>query len=97
VLDSFDMAISHDLTSSSPEQLVAGMRVIRDELLRSVGRFGVVVISPAVGEEFQPGRHEAIMQKAEEGVEPGHIVRTFQAGYVLGERVLRPAKVAVAP
>jgi molecular chaperone GrpE (heat shock protein) len=50
-----------------------------------------------------PGIHEAIMQQAAEGVEPGHVAATLQTGYVLaggggggGERVLRPAKVSVA-
>jgi molecular chaperone GrpE (heat shock protein) len=37
------------------------------------------------------------MQQAAEGVESGHIVSTFQPGYTLGERVVRPAKVVVAP
>ncbi len=97
VLDHFDLALSHDASKSSAEQVIAGVRVIRDELIKALGRHGVGLISPARGDEFQPGRHEAIMQKSEEGVQPGQVVMTFQLGYTLGDRVLRPAKVAVAP
>jgi molecular chaperone GrpE len=58
----------------------------------------VGLIHPCPGELFEPGKHEAVVQMAQPGVESGHIVQTFQAGYTLGEgRVLRPAKVAVAP
>jgi len=77
---------------------VSGVRVIREELLKTLAQHGVGLINPAQGELFQPGRHEAVMQMAQDGIESGHIVQTFQAGYTLGaERVLRPAKVAVAP
>jgi molecular chaperone GrpE len=75
---------------------LAGVRVIRDELIKTLGRHGVGLINPARGEEFQPGRHEAIMQKSEADLAPGHVVMTFQSGYTLGDRVLRPAKVAVS-
>jgi molecular chaperone GrpE len=80
---------------------VSGLRVIRDELMRVLQSLGVGVLSPARNDEFVPGRHEAVVQQSAEGVEPGRIVQTLQAGYTLsgptGDRVLRPAKVMVAP
>ncbi len=96
VLDHFDLALGHDAAKGSAEQIIAGVRVIRDELIKTLGRHGVGLINPARGEEFQPGRHEAIMQKSEADLPPGHVVMTFQSGYTLGDRVLRPAKVAVS-
>jgi molecular chaperone GrpE len=79
---------------------VGGVRVIRDELMKSLQTHGVGVISPQPGDEFEPGRHEAIMTQPAEGVESGRVVNTFQAGYTLKvsgvERVVRPAKVSVA-
>lgn len=97
VLDHFEMALNQDLSKATPEQVKAGISVIRDEIVRSLGRFGVAVISPRHGERFDPMRHEAVMQApAAEGTEPGVIVQMFQAGYALGDRTLRPAKVSVS-
>lgn len=97
VLDHFDLALSHDASAMSVEQLLDGVRAIRAELMKVLQGFGASVISPAAGEEFEPGRHEAVMQQAAAGVAPGRIAATLQAGYMLGDRVVRPAKVAVTP
>jgi molecular chaperone GrpE len=58
---------------------------------------GVALINPKPNDEFDPNRHSAIMQQAAEGVEPGRVSATYQPGYALGDRVIRSAKVAVAP
>jgi molecular chaperone GrpE len=103
VVDHFDTALSQTNKSASPEQILAGLRLIRDELVKGLAQHGVTPINPAPNEVFEPGRHEAVMQQKSEGIEPGHVVSTFQAGYALAgsggvpERVLRPAKVVVAP
>ena len=97
-IDHFDIALNADLSKATAEQIVSGVRVIREELLKTLAQHGVGLINPVQGELFQPGRHEAVMQMAQDGIDSGHIVQTFQAGYTLGaDRVLRPAKVAVAP
>ena len=54
-------------------------------------------IAPQVGDEFNPGHHEAMLQQPAEGVEPGHVSLVMTTGYKLGDRVVRPAKVGVAP
>lgn len=101
VIDHFDLALAQDPSKASVQQIVDGVKVIREELLRVLTRHGVQVISPAPNDVFIPGRHEAIMQSPAEGVASGHVAQTFQPGFVLreGEQefVLRPAKVAVAP
>lgn len=98
IIDHFDIALNADLRTATAEQVVAGVRVIRDELLKALAQHGVGLINPAPGEPFQPGRHEAVVQMPSDTVPSGHIVQTFQAGYTLDtDRVLRPAKVAVAP
>ena len=75
--------------------------VIREELLKILSQNGVTLITPAKNDEFMPGRHEAVTQLPSEGAESGRVSQLFQSGYLLtslsGERVLRPAKVAVAP
>lgn len=101
VMDHFDMALVQDPSKATAEQIIAGVRVIREELLKVLSQHGVTLITPAKNEEFLPGRHEAVTQLAAEGAESGRVSQLFQAGYLLtslgGERVLRAAKVAVAP
>ena len=57
----------------------------------------VTTIRPEPNDEFTPGRHEALAQMPREGVKPGRVVEVYQPGYALGDRVLRAAKVIVAP
>jgi molecular chaperone GrpE len=97
VIDHFDLALSHKPENMSAQQVVDGVRVIREELLRVLGQHGVSVVSPAPNDELDPNRHHAVLHQPAEGVLPGHISRTLQVGYMLGDRVIRPANVAVAP
>lgn len=96
VLDHFDLALNQKAEGAAAG-ILEGVKVIRAELIRALERQGVKVISPSPNDAFDPMRHEAIMQQPAEGVEPGHISATFQPGFELGERVIRSAKVAVAP
>lgn len=96
VLDHFDYALKQECQGAERAGVLEGLRLIRDEFLKVLGAHEVRTISPEPGEEFTPGTHEAVMQQVAEGIEPGRIVCTFQVGYMLGERVLRPAKVSIA-
>lgn len=101
VLDHFDLALTVDPSKASVTQVIDGVKVIRDELMKTLVNHGVGVITPQPGDTFEPGRHEAVIQQAAEGVGPGLIASCFQAGYTITaggtERVVRPAKVAVTP
>ncbi|MBG79333.1 MAG: nucleotide exchange factor GrpE [Phycisphaerae bacterium] len=97
VLDQMEMALDQDLDTVSPQQLAEGVRIARDELAKTLAEQGVEPIEPKVGDAFDPIRHEAMMRQEAEGVESNHIVMVMQSGYVMGEQVLRPAKVAVSP
>jgi len=101
VLDHFDLALGQDVTKASAEQIVSGVKVIRDELMKVLQSHGVGLINPSPGDEFNPAMHQAIMQQRSGGIAQGHIVSTYQVGYTIStggaERVVRPAKVAVAP
>lgn len=96
-LDHFEQALGHDPAKMTSEALCKGMRLIQDELVRALGQHGAGVIQPGLNDEFDPQRHLAVARRAADGVAPGHIVEVYQTGYTLGERVLRPAKVVVAP
>lgn len=102
IVDHFDMAVNQDPATASAQQIIDGVKVIREELLRVLHQQGVRLIRPEPNDEFKPGVHEAVMQQSADGVDPGRVVATFQAGFLLStgggcERVLRPAKVSVAP
>lgn len=97
VLDNFDLAMQQDPARASAQQIMQGVSLIRAQLLQALAAAGVGSISPAPGSEFDPHRHEAVVQvPAAPGVGPGQIAAVLQVGYLLGERVLRPAKVSVA-
>ena len=97
MLDHFDLALHQDLEAMTVEKLLNGVQLVRDGFNKSLQSLGVEIIEPTVGEEFDPNRHEAMLRQSAEGIEPNQIVMVMQPGYVMGEMVLRPAKVAVAP
>ncbi len=96
VLDHFDLALGVDPSKATAEQVVNGVKVIRDELMKVLQSHGVGVIAPEPNAEFNPTRHQAVTQGQQKGIEPGRIIATLQQGYTLGERVIRPAMVSVA-
>jgi molecular chaperone GrpE len=95
-IDHFDLALAQDLSKATPEQIVAGMRVIRDELLRAMSQHGLAIVHPQPGEAFDPSMHEALMRQPSHEIVPGAVIQTLQAGYRMGERLVRPAKVIVS-
>lgn len=97
VLDHFDVALGMDPGRARAEQVMQGVRVIREEFIKALTRLGVHLIEPVPGDEFRPGLHEAIMQQPAEGVRSGHVAMCFQPGYALSEQIIRAAKVGVAP
>lgn len=97
VLDQLEMALGQDTDGMSAEQFAQGVALARDEFIKMLAEQGVMPISPEVGDEFDPQRHEAMLQQEAEGVESGHITLVMQQGFESANHVLRAAKVAVAP
>jgi len=95
VLDHFDRALDID-TQGEPAGLLQGVTMVRDELLATLKRFGIERVDVEPGEEFDPNRHEALMRQPSDEVQSNHITMQMQPGYVLGEKVIRPAQVGVA-
>ncbi len=96
VLDHFDHALDVDPETATAKTIFDGLRMVRDELLKTLEKFGIKRFEATVGEEFDPTRHEAMMRQSVEGIESNHVTAQFQPGYGIGDRTLRPAKVAVA-
>ncbi|GAB2727650.1 nucleotide exchange factor GrpE [Melaminivora jejuensis] len=93
VCDSLDAALA--IESATAEQLREGSDATLRQLLTALERNKVVVVNPQPGTKFDPHQHQAIsMVPAEQ--EAGTIVSVLQKGYLIFERVLRPALVTVA-
>jgi molecular chaperone GrpE len=75
--------------------LIEGVELTERELLKSLEKNGVRKFSPQ-GEKFDPNVHQAMYEVPATDVPPGHVAQVVQAGYMIGERVLRPALVGVA-
>ena len=93
VFDSLDAGLTAAGTEPSP--LRDGLDLTYKQLLKVAADNGLTLLDP-VGQPFNPDQHQAISQSEAEGIAPGHVVQVFQKGYLLNERLLRPALVVVA-
>jgi molecular chaperone GrpE len=93
VKDSLEAAIA--IQRATPEQLLEGVHATLRQLSAALERNKVLEINPPVGTKFDPHQHQAIsMVPAEQ--EPNTVVAVLQKGYLIADRVLRPALVTVA-
>ena len=96
-LDNLDRAIkaaeAHP-ESANPE-LIGGIQLVQQELIAAFSRAGIVRDS-ALGEPFNPHQHEAVAQQPAEGQAAGTVIEVYEHGYLIGDEVLRAAKVVVA-
>jgi molecular chaperone GrpE len=96
VLDNLERALGHAPSGGDDvASFVQGIRMIQDGLWGVLDRFGVKKVS-AVGELFDPHRHEAMMQRDDAEAAPNTVLDEVQKGYVLNDRLLRPAMVIIA-
>jgi molecular chaperone GrpE len=79
----------------SVKALLDGVELTERELLNVLEKHGVRKLDP-LGQKFDPNRHQAMFEVADSATPPGHVAQVIQAGYLIGDRVLRPALVAVA-
>lgn len=97
VLDSLEAAIG--LPNATNEQLLEGTHATRRQLVQALERNKVIEINPAAAAKFDPHQHQAISMvplPADVQQEPNTIVAVLQKGYLIADRVLRPALVTVA-
>ena len=92
VLDDLERSLAHRPDSDS---WANGMELIARKFQNILETEGLKRIE-AAGELFDPNFHEAISSEPNEDVESGHVIEVVQNGYMLGERVIRPAMVRVA-
>jgi molecular chaperone GrpE len=75
--------------------LLDGVELIERELMKVLAKHGVRKFEPQ-GEKFDPNLHQAMFEVPDPSLPAGTVAQVMQAGYLIGERVLRPAMVAIA-
>ncbi|MEM9097232.1 MAG: nucleotide exchange factor GrpE [Pseudomonadota bacterium] len=73
-----------------------GVELTQRELVNAFGKHKIQAVMPEAGDKFDPNRHQAMFEAAIPGAETGSIIEVMQAGFVIGERLLRPALVGIA-
>ena len=94
--------LSRALETAGEEQRVAagalieGVELTLRELISVLGRHGVEAITPEVGDRFDPQQHQAMFEAPVPGTKAGEVIQVMTRGFVLHDRLLRPAQVGVS-
>lgn len=94
VLDSMEQALQAAIAVND-QSMIEGIELTHKLLIDALSKFDVRPIEP-LNEPFNPNHHEAMAMMESEEVAPNTVINVFQKGYVLGERVVRPARVVVS-
>jgi molecular chaperone GrpE len=95
IVDDFERALQAEAGTGGAEAYRQGVEIIHRQLLDVLKRRGVEPIE-AVGADFDPHYHQAVTHEASPGHRDGEVIAEFRRGYMLGDRLLRPAMVKVA-
>jgi molecular chaperone GrpE len=95
VVDNLERALDHGRQLSAPEALLEGIERVYQGFLKALDRFGVTPFD-SVGQPFDPAFHNAMMQEEAPGVPDCRVIKELQKGYLMNQRLLRPAMVVVA-
>lgn len=95
VIDNLHRTLDNLDAAKSDDPVVVGVKLILDDFEKTLRQHHVETIH-AVGEPFDPAMHEALMQDFESQAAPGTVTAELMRGYKMHDRVVRPAKVAVA-
>lgn len=77
-------------------QLYGGVELTYQELKKVFQKFGITKIGNITGQKFDPHKHQVMLEKEDEVSEPGTIIEVLQDGYILYDRLLKPALVVIA-
>jgi molecular chaperone GrpE len=94
-IDNLERAVNHAEKVADTGVLIEGIKLTLQQIHQTLNRFGLVPFD-SVGKPFDPERHEAMVMIETDQHEPNQVVEEFQRGYLLNERLLRPASVSVA-
>jgi molecular chaperone GrpE len=94
-IDNLERAVNHAEKVMDSGVLIEGVRLTLQQLLQTLNKFGVSAFE-SVGKPFDPTMHEAMLVVESDEHEPNRVVEEFQKGYLLNDRLLRPATVSVS-
>lgn len=94
-IDNLERAVNHAEKVVDTGVLIEGVRLTIQQILQALNKFGLSPIE-SVGKLFDPAIHEAMLVVETDQHEPNQVVEEFQKGYVLNDRLLRPATVSVS-
>ncbi|MDR1815457.1 MAG: nucleotide exchange factor GrpE [Clostridiales Family XIII bacterium] len=95
VLDNFDRALVKEAAEKTDPQFFEGMEMILKQLQDVLAKNGVKEIE-AIGQDFDPNLHHAVMMEPSKDYASGKVSEVLQKGYALGDKVIRPAMVKVS-
>jgi molecular chaperone GrpE len=95
LVDDLERALKADAGSDADAAIRRGVELIHKQLIETLRKRGVTPIE-ALGQDFDPHFHMAVTYEPAEGRRDGEVIEEFTRGYMLGERLLRPAMVKVA-
>ncbi|QDU60678.1 heat shock protein GrpE [Planctomycetes bacterium Pan216] len=94
-IDNLDRAISSAEDQKETAGILEGIKLVRKQLLDTLAKHSIEQMIPD-GEPFDPHHHEAVMQQPSGDCPPMTVLQTVETGYMLHDRVIRPAKVIVS-
>jgi molecular chaperone GrpE len=95
VVDNLERALEHGRQLETPPPLLEGIDMVYQGFLKALGKFGVTPLE-SVGQQFDPAFHNAVMQEETDQVPDCNVTKELQKGYLMNQRLLRPAMVVVA-
>jgi len=95
VVDNLERALAHGRQLEAPPALLEGIEMVHHGFLKALDRFGVTA-HDSLGQQFDPAFHNAMMQEEAPEVPDGSVIKELQKGYLMHQRLLRPAMVVVA-
>lgn len=95
VVDNLERAIKSSKGASPLDSLTQGVELTLKQLTSALAKFGVTAVE-SVGQTFDPATQQAVGQVPSDTIPPNHVVEEYQKGYLLQDRILRPAMVTVS-
>jgi molecular chaperone GrpE len=90
------LSVATDETRSQAAALIEGLELTLRELTAVLAKHGVTTVSPAIGDAFDPQMHQAMFEAPLPGTKAGQVIQVMAEGFMLHDRLLRPAQVGVS-
>ena len=98
VFDNLDEALrqASEALKENEAGFFNGVELTRKVMLDGMAKHQITQVQPEIGEKFDPNRHQAMYEAPAPGAEPGSVIQVMQSGFMIADRLLRPAMVGVA-